>query len=119
MKGRRGKSAKKRRSEEQLQGPPASDTVTPGGDRERRASAELREHTASSPMLTGGDPDADWQRAHLVGEEAPGGTVATPDQSVVDDLGAALGVPREPGEEFRPSVEILEERDRNRREGEE
>jgi hypothetical protein len=52
-------------------------------------------------------------------EDAPGGTVATPDQSVVDDLGAALGVPREPDEEFRPSVEILEERDRNRREGEE
>lgn len=52
-------------------------------------------------------------------EDAPGGTVATPDQSVVDDLGAALGVPREPDEEFRPSVEILEERDRNRREREE
>jgi hypothetical protein len=119
MKDRRGKSAKKRRFEEQLQGPPAKDTVTPGGDRERRASAELRKHTASGPMLTGGDPDADWQRAHLVGEEAPGGTVATPDQSVVDDLGAAHGVPREPDEEVRSSVEILEERDRNRRQGEE
>jgi hypothetical protein len=45
--------------------------------------------------------------------------VATPDQDRVDDLGAALGVPRAPDEEFRPSTEILEGRDRYRREEEE
>jgi len=49
----------------------------------------------------------------------PGGTVATPDQDVVDDLGDALGVPRAPDEEFRTSTEILEGRDRYRREEEE
>jgi hypothetical protein len=115
MKARKRKPARKQASRERLQGPPARQTVTPRRDRERAAAAERREHTACSPALTGGDPDADWQRAHLVGEEAPGGTVATPDQNVVDDLGAALGVPREPDEEFRPSAEILEERDRHRR----
>ncbi len=81
-------------------------------------TSELREYTSSSPALTGGDPDADWRRADSAGEEAPGGTVATPDQSVVDDLGAALGVSREPDEEFRSSAEILEGRDRNRRDQE-
>ena len=40
-----------------------------------------------------------------------GGTVATPDQSVVDELGEALGVPRAPDEEVRTSEEILEGRD--------
>ena len=77
-----------------------------------------RERTAGS-ALTGGDVDADVQRAASVGEETPGGTVATPDQDRVDDLGRALGVSREPDEEFRTSAEILEERERYRREEEE
>ena len=64
--------------------------------------------------LTGGDVDADWQRAADVGEEAVGGSVATPDQDRVDELGRALGVPRAPDEEIRASTEILEGRDRNR-----
>jgi len=69
--------------------------------------------------LTGGDVDADWQRAGDVGEEAVGGSVATPDQDRVDEIGEALGVPRAPDEEFRPSTEILEGRDRYRAEEEE
>src|SRR5207249_317861 len=75
------------------------------------ASQGLSRH---EPRLTGGDPDADWERADHVGEEAVGGTVATPDQSVVDELGGALGVPRAPDEELRTSGEILEQRDRYR-----
>lgn len=83
-------------------------------DRERAASDDAARHTATSPELTGGDTDADWQRAAHVGEEAVGGTVATPDQDVVDDLGEALGVEQAPDAEFRPSAEILEQRDRRR-----
>lgn len=83
-------------------------------DRERAASRALDRHTATGPALTGGDTDADWQRAAQVGEEAVGGTVATPDQDVVDELGDALGVPQAPDAEFRPSAEILERRDRRR-----
>lgn len=92
------------------------------GAREQREgppSSTRRTHTESSPALAGGDLDADWGRAASVGEEAPGGTVATPDRDVVDDLGEALGVPRAPDEEFRTSTEILEGRDRYRREEEE
>jgi hypothetical protein len=84
-------------------------------DRERAAEAHRDAyHGSTSPRLTGGDPDADWERADHVGEEAVGGSVATPDQNVVDELGGALGVPRAPDEELRTSGEILEGRDRNR-----
>ena len=83
-------------------------------DAERRAEEELAEHPETSPRLTAGDVDADWQRAHLDGEEAPGGSVATPDQDVVDEIGDALGVPRNPNEEVRTSGEILDERDKHR-----
>ena len=105
--------------EEELPGPPARETVVMHSDVEREVEEEARQYTQSSPRLTAGDVDADWRRADSVGEEAPGGTVATPDQGVVDDIGDALGVPRAPDEEFRPSSEILEGRDRYRVEEEE
>jgi hypothetical protein len=108
------RSARRGVPEEQLQGPPARETTLMRDDRERAAEAHREEHHETSPRLTGGDPDADWERADHVGEEAVGGTVATPDQNVVDDLGGALGVPRAPDEELRTSGEILERRDRNR-----
>jgi hypothetical protein len=108
------RSARRGVPEEQLQGPPARETTLMHDDRERAVQAHLKEYHDTSPRLTGGDPDADWERADHVGEEAVGGTVATPDQSVVDELGGALGVPRAPDEEVRTSGEILERRDRYR-----
>jgi Family of unknown function (DUF6335) len=77
----------------------------------------LREATtrrATSPALSGGDVDADWRRAESAGEEAVGGTVATPDQDVVDEIGRALGVERASDAEVRSSQELLHERDRRR-----
>jgi hypothetical protein len=65
-------------------------------------------------ILTGGDVDADQQRARDSGDEAVGGSVATPDQDVVDELGRALGVEQEPEDEVRTAEEILRERDRHR-----
>jgi hypothetical protein len=107
-----GKTTRPR--EEELQGPPPREATRLRDDRERQAWAELARYTAASPRLTGGDVDADWRRADAAGEEGVGGTVATPDQDTVDDLGEALGVPRAPDEEFRTSQEILERRDRSR-----
>ena len=104
------RSAKRGVPEEELQGPPAAETVLLRSDAEIRAEARLPDRA----RLTGGDLDADWQRADDVGEEAVGGSVATPDQDRVDELGRALGVPRAPDEEIRTSTEILEGRDRNR-----
>ena len=89
--------------EEELQGPPPATLLQPP-ETPPPAAAEL----------TGGDVDADWQRAADVGEEAVGGSVATPDQDRVDAIGEALGVPRAPDDEVRTSAEILEGRDEHR-----
>jgi hypothetical protein len=100
--------------EEELQGPPPREATIIRTDAERQAEEELAEHPETSPALSGGDVDADWQRASSVGEEAVGGSVATPDQDVVDEIGDALGVPQAPDDELRTSSEILDERDRHR-----
>jgi hypothetical protein len=105
-------------SDEDLAGPPPREATIIRTDRERQAEEEQAEYTATSPRLTGGDVDADWQRADSVGEEGVGGSVSTPDQSNVDELGEALGVPRSPDEPVKTSSEILEKRDRHRLEQE-
>jgi hypothetical protein len=74
---------------------------------------ELEANPGTGPKLTGGDLDADWQRAASSGEEAVGGSVATPDQDVVDEIGQAFGVPQAPDAEVRTSEEILRDRDRH------
>lgn len=74
---------------------------------------ELEANPGTGPTLTGGDLDADWQRAASSGEEAVGGSVATPDQDVVDEIGRALGVPQASDAEVRSSEEILRARDRH------
>ena len=68
----------------------------------------LRDNTSSSPALTAGDVDADWQLAEVVGDEAPGGDNPTPDQDVVDEIGRALGVEYEDDEELQGGTEIAE-----------
>lgn len=77
-------------------------------------AADVASHTETSPVLTGGDPDADWTRAHSSGDEAVGGSVATPDQDVVDEIGRALGIEPEADAPVRTSDEILRFRDRFR-----
>ena len=53
---------------------------------------EVLEHHETGPAASAGDLDADWQRAESSGEETVGGSVSTPDQDRVDDIGHALGV---------------------------
>ena len=74
---------------------------------------ELDEHHSESPKLSGGDLDADWRRANQTGEETVGGSVATPDQDRVDELGEAAGLTYEDDEPLQ-SEEKIRERDRNR-----
>ncbi len=73
----------------------------------------LREHNESSPALTGGDVDADWEQAYSSGEEAPGGDNPTPDQDIVDEIGRALGLEYDDDEELKGAGK-LEERDKHR-----
>ena len=63
--------------------------------------------------LTGGDVDANLLDADAVGEEAVGGTAPTPDQDIVDELGAAVGLEMSDSASLR-TTEILEERDNRR-----
>ncbi len=110
----RPSAAERDKREEELEGPPPREATIIRSDAERAEAEHVAAFTETSPELSGGDIDADWERAASVGEEAVGGSVATPDQDVVDDLGDALGVPRAPDEPVRTSEEILEQRDRRR-----
>jgi hypothetical protein len=102
---------RRRPAEERLQGPPPREATLMRSDRQRASDERLAEYTSTSPRLSGGDVDADWERAGSTGEEAVGGSVATPDQDVVDELGDALGVGRSPDAPVRSSEEILRDRD--------
>ena len=73
----------------------------------------IKERTETSPAITAGDVDADWQLAYSSGDEAPGGDNPTPDQDVVDEIGEALGVQYDDDEELKGAAKI-EERDKHR-----
>lgn len=110
---------RRRRTHPRGRRPPRPRMPRPSGDLEDRGEIVqmLREVTRrgeTGPALTGGDLDADWMRAHLSGEEAVGGSVATPDQDVVEEIARALGVEQAPSAPVRPSEEILRDQDRLR-----
>ena len=75
--------------------PPSSLDLDRSASAVRTGRREMRErydeHTETSPALTAGDVDADWESAYSVGDEAPGGDNPTPDQDIVDDIGRAVG----------------------------
>src|SRR5947207_7150595 len=79
----------------------------------RQMSERLHEHNETSPALTAGDVDADWESAATVGDEAPGGDNPTPDQDVVDDIGKAVGVQYDDNEELKGEAKITK-RDKHR-----
>ena len=97
--------------------PPSSLDFDRSASSARSGRRELKErydeHTETSPALTGGDVDADWESASSVGDEAPGGDNPTPDQDLVDDIGRALGVEYQDNEELKGEAKIAK-RDRNR-----
>ena len=100
-----------------VQGPPSSLDLDRSASAVRSGRRELseryREHTETSPALTGGDVDADWESAYSVGDEAPGGDNPTPDQDIVDDIGRAVGLEYEDNEELKGERKISD-RDRHR-----
>jgi len=107
-----------REIEETVPTPPSSlnrDWTHPSAARSGRSTLEQtrREHTETSPQMTGGDVDADWEDAYAVGDEAPGGDNPTPDQDRVDDIGRALGIEYADNEELKASDKIAN-RDKHR-----
>jgi hypothetical protein len=97
--------------------PPSSLDLDRTASAARSGRLELAErfqkHTETSPVLTGGDVDADWGSAYSVGDETPGGDNPTPDQAIVDDIGSALGVVYEDDEELT-SEKKISDRDKHR-----
>jgi hypothetical protein len=100
-----------------IHGIPSSLDANRGPSAAKSGRAEMRDRmskvTSSSPALTSGDVDADWESAESIGDEAPGGDNPTPDQDVVDDIGRALGVEYDDDEELQGGAEITD-RDRHR-----
>jgi len=103
--------------EDNVPTPPSSLDLdrTPSAARSGRLgmASERLQHNETSPELTGGDVDANWENAYAVGDESPGGDNPTPDQDRVDDIGKALGVQYNDDEELKASDKITE-RDRHR-----
>jgi hypothetical protein len=103
--------------EEAVPGPPSSLDLDRHASAARSGRVEIqqarREHTESSPRLTGGDVDANWASAFSTGDEAPGGDMPTPDQDVVEEIGTSLGVQYADDEELKAADKIAE-RDRHR-----
>ena len=107
-----------REVEETVPTPPSSlnpDRVHPSAARSGRSALQQakRGRHETSPVMTGGDVDADWEDAYAVGDEAPGGDNPTPDQDRVDDIGRAMGVEYADNEELKASDKIAE-RDKHR-----
>ncbi|MEG3439768.1 DUF6335 family protein [Pannus brasiliensis CCIBt3594] len=70
-------------------------------------------YNPADALLTGGDIYANTEQAATVGDEAVGGTVMTPDQNVVEDIGAAVGLEMS-DKEWLHTDEILNLRDDRR-----
>jgi hypothetical protein len=78
--------------------PPAVDVTSGSAKLARR----LRESGDSvSPALSGGDVDANWEMAESQGDEAVGGSMPTPGQSNVAEIGEAIGVTYQDNEELK------------------
>jgi hypothetical protein len=105
------------RDDDIVPSPPSSLDFDRSASAARSGRRELRErydaHTETSPALTGGDVDADWESAYSVGDEAPGGDNPTPDQDLVDDIGRAIGIEYQDNEELKGEAKVAK-RDRNR-----
>jgi hypothetical protein len=82
--------------------------------RTARARATVIPHEDETIRV--GDPDDDALRNEYVGEDTPGGTSSTPDQSSVDEIGRAYGLQDEDSGVLRSGAEVLSRRDRRRTE---
>jgi hypothetical protein len=79
----------------------------------QKLEEKLNEHRGVDPTLSGGDVDAAWEDSIQVGEESVGGSVSTPDQDIVDELGEAAGLTYNDYEQLDYDKKVLN-RDRNR-----
>lgn len=79
----------------------------------QKLEEKLNDYNGMDPTLSGGDVDAAWEDSIQAGEESVGGSVSTPDQDVVEELGEAVGLTYNDYEELDYDKKVLE-RDRDR-----
>jgi hypothetical protein len=63
-------------------------------------------------LIRVGDPDDRGLDNEYVGDETPGGSASTPDQSLVDEIGRVYGLQEEDEGELHAAGEVLARRDR-------
>lgn len=81
-----------------------------------RANREMQNRldaSTNTPEITGGDVDAEWEKAENDGAETFAGHNPTPDQSDVEANGRAFGVNFEDNQEM-DLLEQMRQRDRDR-----
>ena len=61
----------------------------------------LQNDSLADPIITAGDLDARWEAAQFSGDESAVSSMPTPEQSVVDEIGAAMGVTYADNEELK------------------
>ncbi|MGB3265284.1 MAG: DUF6335 family protein [Microcoleus sp.] len=71
------------------------------------------EYGSTSSQINGGDGDAVAETEKATGEELVGGSAPTPDQDMVDELGAAAGIEMADGAILH-TTDMLEHRDESR-----
>jgi hypothetical protein len=81
-------------------------------EKRRPQALSLREQET----ICSGDPDDDSMANEYVGDETPGGSASTPDQSNVDEIGRAYGLQEEDSGALRSGAEVLSRRDHRRAE---
>ena len=79
----------------------------------QKLEEKLNDYNGMDPTLSGGDVDAAWEDSIVAGEESVGGSVSTPDQDIVDDIGEAAGLTYRDDEPLDSDKKVLD-RDRNR-----
>lgn len=57
-----------------------------------KLAKRLREDPLADPTITAGDLDVRWEDAQFSGDDTPLGETPTPDQSVADEVGRAIGI---------------------------
>ncbi len=95
------------------------DTLEDFAERQRTGAGsdqllnKFTQHHSLTPETSGDDIDASWESDNQSGEESVGGTVITPDQDIVEELGEAVGLEYEFDEPLDTAGK-LEDRDQNR-----
>jgi hypothetical protein len=87
--------------------------IIPHRQARRRGSPEIPHEDETIQV---GDPDDHGLANEYGGEDTPGGSSPTPDQSSVDEIGRVYGLQEEDEGSLRSAAEVLSRRDRHRSE---